>query len=111
MLVVTRRQGEKIWIGPDICISVEMLGSVAERVRIGIDAPPGVGVGREEVVEERMRLNNETRAQALDAIARANRRRIDERTERERPAGGAGAGDGVGSVGGVAWRDTEGSAE
>ncbi|PYY38631.1 carbon storage regulator CsrA [Curtobacterium sp. MCBD17_030] len=48
MLVLTRKVGERILIGDDIVITV--LDSRGDGVRIGIDAPRGVKIQREEVV-------------------------------------------------------------
>jgi len=48
MLVLTRKPGEKILIGDDIVITV--LDARGDSVRIGIDAPRGVKIQREEVV-------------------------------------------------------------
>lgn len=48
MLVLTRKPGEKILIGDDIVITV--LDSRGDNVRIGIDAPRGVKIQRDEVV-------------------------------------------------------------
>lgn len=47
MLILTRRVGEKIVIGNDIEITIlEVKGS---QVRLGISAPKGVSVHREEI--------------------------------------------------------------
>ena len=47
MLILTRRAGQRILIGGDIVVSVlELEGS---RVKIGIDAPAGVVILREEI--------------------------------------------------------------
>ncbi len=48
MLVLTRKVGEQILIGDDIVITV--LDSRGDGVRIGIDAPRGVKIQREEVL-------------------------------------------------------------
>jgi len=48
VLVLTRKPGEKILIGDDIVITV--LDSRGDGVRIGIDAPRGVGIQRAEVI-------------------------------------------------------------
>ena len=47
MLVLTRRVGEIIKIGPDITITV--LAVKGTQARIGIDAPRDVEVHREEI--------------------------------------------------------------
>jgi carbon storage regulator len=48
MLVLTRKPGEKILLGDDIVITV--LDSRGDSIRIGIDAPRGVKIQRDEVV-------------------------------------------------------------
>lgn len=48
MLVLTRKPGEKILIGDDIVITV--LDARGDSIRIGIDAPRGVKIQRDEVV-------------------------------------------------------------
>lgn len=48
MLVLTRKSGERLLIGDDIVITV--LDTRGDGVRIGIDAPRGVRIQREEVV-------------------------------------------------------------
>lgn len=48
MLVLTRKIDEKILIGDDIVITV--LDSRGDGVRIGIEAPRGIKIQREEVV-------------------------------------------------------------
>mgnify|MGYP005989958005 CR=1 FL=1 len=47
MLVITRRTGEKINIGDDTEITI--LDIKSNQVRIGIQAPEGVSVHREEI--------------------------------------------------------------
>lgn len=48
MLVLSRRVNERITIGPDVVITVVRIG--AEKVRLGIEAPPDVLVLREELL-------------------------------------------------------------
>ena len=48
MLVLTRKTGEKIVIGDDIVITI--LDVRGDGIRIGIDAPQGVKIQREEVL-------------------------------------------------------------
>jgi carbon storage regulator len=50
MLVLSRKVGEKIWIGDQISITVVRISSGG--VRIGIDAPPEMPVVREELREQ-----------------------------------------------------------
>jgi len=49
MLLLTRRIGEIIRIGPDVVVTV--LGVNGSLVRIGVDAPKDVAVHREEIFE------------------------------------------------------------
>lgn len=50
MLVLTRKLGEKIQIGDNICLTV--LEVDRGKVRLGIDAPRDVPVFREELLEK-----------------------------------------------------------
>jgi carbon storage regulator len=68
MLVLTRKIGERILIGDDIVITV--LDSRGDGVRIGIDAPRGVKIQREEVVKAVAEANAEAAAAPDDAEAR-----------------------------------------
>lgn len=49
MLILTRRIGETIRIGDDVCVTV--LGIKGSQTRIGISAPTTVEVHREEVFQ------------------------------------------------------------
>jgi carbon storage regulator len=49
MLILTRRVGEIIRIGPEVVVTV--LGVNGSQVRLGVDAPKDVSVHREEVFE------------------------------------------------------------
>lgn len=48
MLVLTRKAGERIVIGDDIVVTV--LDVRGDSIRIGIDAPKGVKIQREEIL-------------------------------------------------------------
>ncbi len=48
MLVLTRKPGESVLIGDDITITI--LETRGDGVRIGIDAPRGVRIQRDEIV-------------------------------------------------------------
>lgn len=63
MLVLTRKPGDRILVGDDIIITV--LDSRGDGVRIGIEAPAGVRIHREEVV----RAVEAANAQAAAAAA------------------------------------------
>ena len=59
MLVLTRKPGEKVFIGDDIVVAVvEVTGN---RVRIGIDAPDHVRILREELAVWREEAEGELR--------------------------------------------------
>jgi len=47
MLILTRNEGESLFIGDDI--EVKVLGVIGNQVRIGISAPKDIDVHREEV--------------------------------------------------------------
>lgn len=49
MLILTRKTEERIRIGDDIWITVVKIAG--GKVRLGIDAPSGVSVKREEIIE------------------------------------------------------------
>lgn len=52
MLVITRRVGETIWIGPDISVTVlDEKSHCGQQVRIGIQAPREIQILREELLE------------------------------------------------------------
>jgi carbon storage regulator len=65
VLVLTRKVGERILVGDDIVITV--LDSRGDGVRIGIDAPRGVKIQREEVVRAVTEANAEAAAAAAGA--------------------------------------------
>jgi carbon storage regulator CsrA len=50
MLVLTRKAGEKIHIGDQIVISVFRIQG--KRARLGITAPPGISIRRQELLFE-----------------------------------------------------------
>ena len=71
MLVLSRRCGESITIGPDIRVVV--LGVKSGQVRLGIEAPAAVAVHREEVyvrIQEENRLAAKTQVVPIDALRR-----------------------------------------
>jgi len=47
MLVLTRKVGDKIWIGDDICLTVVQVER--GKVRLGIEAPRSVAIRRAEL--------------------------------------------------------------
>ncbi len=62
MLIITRRQGEKIMLGDDIVVHVMEI--VGNSVRVGIQAPRSVPVYREEIWNA---VRDENRAAADNA--------------------------------------------
>ena len=48
MLVLTRKEGERLYIGDDIRITI--ISADGERVRIGIEAPSSLRIFREELL-------------------------------------------------------------
>lgn len=61
MLVLNRKRGERILIGESIVVTfVRMSG---DQARIGIEAPDGILIDREEIRERRLR----DAAKAIDA--------------------------------------------
>lgn len=49
MLVLTRKQGEKITIGPDVVVTIVKVSGKC--VRVGIEAPQDVAVHRKEFAD------------------------------------------------------------
>jgi carbon storage regulator len=47
MLILTRRPGERVVIGDDILVTV--MGVSGHTVRLGIEAPQGISIYREEI--------------------------------------------------------------
>ena len=50
MLVLSRKVGERIWIGDHVAVTVVRINSGA--VRLGIEAPPDWSVARQELLEK-----------------------------------------------------------
>jgi carbon storage regulator len=66
MLILTRRPGERVVIGDEVLVTV--MGVSGHTVRLGIDAPRGVPIYREEIwlaVSEENRAAAEAGADAL----------------------------------------------
>jgi carbon storage regulator len=52
MLILTRRVGETIMIGPDVTVTV--LGVQGQQIRLGVAAPREVTVDRQEIYERKV---------------------------------------------------------
>jgi carbon storage regulator len=77
MLILTRRPGERVVIGDDILVTV--MGVSGHTVRLGIAAPEGVSIYREEIW---LAVKEENRAAASadpDALPTAPQPEQDER--------------------------------
>jgi carbon storage regulator len=75
MLVLTRRRGEGLAIGPDIRIVV--LGMKGGQVKLGIEAPAAVAVHRDEVyarIQEENRIAADTRVVPVEAFRALSKR-------------------------------------
>ncbi|MGQ9559896.1 MAG: carbon storage regulator CsrA [Candidatus Oleimicrobiaceae bacterium] len=84
MLILTRRIGECITIGDDI--RIKLLAINGRQVKIGVEAPRGVVVHREEVYERiveqnRLAAQSATGAPLLDAADMVRRKLEDEPQE------------------------------
>jgi len=64
MLVLSRKQGEKIYIGHDIEITVSEISG--NSVKLSIKAPEDVPIAREEIYQEIVKENIEASAPDLD---------------------------------------------
>jgi carbon storage regulator len=51
MLVLSRKLGEKIWIGENVVVTVVQIDN--NRVRLGIEAPRSVPIWRSELIVEK----------------------------------------------------------
>ena len=70
MLILARRPGERVVIGEDILVTVMEVS--ASTVRLGIEAPRGVSIFREEIwlaVKEENRAAAEAQADALPSAS------------------------------------------
>ncbi len=67
MLVLTRRHGESVRIGPDIRVTI--VASTGGQVRIAIDAPEEVGIFREEIFERVASANVEAASNAQAMVS------------------------------------------
>ena len=65
MLVLTRKHGERVLIGDDIVVTI--LDVRGDGIRIGIDAPRGIRIQRDEVVKAVTAANKEAAEQSADS--------------------------------------------
>lgn len=85
MLVLTRRAGERIFVGGDIIITI--VDMAPGKVRVGIDAPKDVPIYREEVYE-RIQANRRAQASRFDEGIDAPGAVDGDRSEEDYPTGG-----------------------
>jgi carbon storage regulator len=86
MLILTRRPGERVVIGDEILVTV--MGVSGHTVRLGIAAPAGVPIYREEIwlaVKEENRAAAAAAADALPAAADALPAAQDEQAAADAP--------------------------
>jgi carbon storage regulator len=69
MLILTRRPGERVVIGDEILVTV--MGVSGHTVRLGIAAPAGVPIYREEIWLAVKEENRAAAAAAADALPEA----------------------------------------
>jgi carbon storage regulator len=70
VLIITRREGEKIIVGDDVVVHVmEIVGNT---VRVGIEAPRSILVYREEIWNAVREENRAAADAAADALPRAS---------------------------------------
>jgi carbon storage regulator len=65
MLVLTRKVGERVLIGDDIVVTI--LDVRGDGIRVGIEAPRGIRIQRDEVVRAVSEANQEAREGAAGA--------------------------------------------
>lgn len=61
MLILTRRVGEAVVIGDDVTLTI--LGTKGNQVRVGVTAPKSITVHREEIHERIQREKEPTNGQ------------------------------------------------
>jgi len=61
MLVLSRKLNQKVYIGPDVCVTI--VGIDRGKIRLGISAPKEVVIYREEIMTEEQL---EARRRAVD---------------------------------------------
>jgi carbon storage regulator len=91
MLILTRRPGERVVIGDEVLVTV--ISVSGHTVRLGIDAPSGVTIYREEIWQA-VREENRAAAEAADPGSIPD--------AAPGPAGGGGAGPPAGGSPGAA---------
>ena len=79
MLILTRRLGETLVIGPSIRVTV--VGIRGNQVRIGIDAPQSVRVHREELYARLQRYERTLSGSKTAMTVAARNRRTDDSQE------------------------------
>ncbi len=70
MLILSRKQGQKLVINDSIVIT--MLDTGCGNVKLGIDAPPGVKIYREEIYTAVKEANFASNNSAANAVEKLN---------------------------------------
>lgn len=70
MLVLSRKVGQEIQIGPDICLRVIKVSK--DRVQLGIAAPKEISIRRKEIDAESKENPLSTWCDAIDSLSRAS---------------------------------------
>jgi carbon storage regulator len=55
MLVLSRKEGERLVVGGNVIVTVVKLDR--GRVKLGIEAPPEIGIQREEILDQSLLTN------------------------------------------------------
>jgi carbon storage regulator len=71
MLVLTRKVGEKIYLGENIVVTVTAVSG--QQVRLGFTAPPEVAILRNELVVRGEASPNETETQPVEPESKRHR--------------------------------------
>ena len=86
MLILTRRPGERVVIGDEILVTV--MGVSGHTVRLGIAAPAGVPIYREEIWLAVKEENRAAAAAAADALPAAPIQAPEEASPEDQPTEG-----------------------
>jgi carbon storage regulator len=89
MLILTRRPGERVVIGDEILVTV--MGVSGHTVRLGIEAPAGIPIYREEIWLAVKEENRAAAAAGADSLAEAIGEQRPEQGGEQPESGGSGS--------------------